>query len=197
MRTKTTLSLSSRTNRLTSRTWRKRISLTLFALALSASVGLAQSTANYTFATATSSTFTDMSSGTTSLLVAGVDDTASPVTNIGFDFYLMGVRYSQFSVNDNGNIRLTSPALGSVAVGTAQYNMPSTTIPLLNPFGNDMRVGTDGNVISKVTGSAPNRVLTIQATNVMIRFTTAAPGTATFQTRFTKARAWWNTSTAR
>src|SRR3982751_1300186 len=51
---------------------------------------------NYGFATATSASLTDMSSGTTQLLAANIDDTASPLTNIGFDFYFQGTRFTQF-----------------------------------------------------------------------------------------------------
>ena len=66
---------------------------------------------NYTFATATNASLTDMSAGTTNSLGADVDDTAPGVQNIGFDFYFQGVRFSQFSANANGLIRL-----GAVAV---------------------------------------------------------------------------------
>ena len=66
---------------------------------------------NYTFATATNASLTDMSVGTTTLVGANLDDTASAVNNIGFDFYFQGVRFSQFSANSNGLIRL-----GAVAV---------------------------------------------------------------------------------
>ena len=48
----------------------------------------------------------DMSSGTTQLVAPCQDDTASAVTNIGFDYWYDGVPTSQFSVNANGLIRL-------------------------------------------------------------------------------------------
>src|SRR5262245_16789509 len=68
----------------------------------------AQSSANYVFATNTSSSFTDMSSGTTQLIASGQDDNASAATNIGFDFWLMGKRYNQFNVTSNGLLGITS-----------------------------------------------------------------------------------------
>ncbi|MBC7912338.1 MAG: fibronectin type III domain-containing protein [Pyrinomonadaceae bacterium] len=146
-------------------------------------------TANYTFTTNSTSSLKrtagsgvdniDMSTGVGQLLANSVDDTASAITPIGFDFFLMGVRYNQFSVNDNGNMRV-----GTTTVQAASpYSMPNGAVPLLNPFGNDMRVGTDGVIVSKVIGTAPNRVLVVQWTNVMIRFATAAPGGGTFQAR--------------
>ena len=62
----------------------------------------AASSANYTFAASTSGTLADMRFGTAQLVAADSDDAASPVVPIGFDFYLMGNRYSQFSANSNG-----------------------------------------------------------------------------------------------
>jgi hypothetical protein len=61
---------------------------------------------NYAFNTGTTGSLTDMSAGTTQLVGANLDDTASAVQNNGFDFYFQGVRFSQFSANSNGLIRL-------------------------------------------------------------------------------------------
>ena len=136
-------------------------------------------TANYTFSTAANASLTDMSSGTTTLVAAGADDTVSAVTNIGFDFFFNGTRYSQFSTSDNGIIQL-----GSTQISTSLYVLPSTTLPLIAPFGDDLRVGTDGVVRSKVIGTAPNRVLVVEHNKSMIRYlSSAAAGTGTWQTR--------------
>ena len=64
-----------------------------------------QSTANYTFATnATGSLSVDrsanvvnMTAGTSTLVAADVDDNAPAAVNIGFDFFLYGIRFTQFS----------------------------------------------------------------------------------------------------
>jgi len=64
-----------------------------------------------------------MSSGTTQLVAAGQDDTASAVTNIGFDYWYDSVRLTQFSVNANGLMRL-----GSTAVSTGFTNSLASTI---------------------------------------------------------------------
>ncbi len=138
------------------------------------------STANYTFSTGVDGSLTDMTVSSTTLLAAGLDDIPGTVANIGFTFYFMGQAYSQFSINDNGNMRLGSTGIQ----GGTPYSIPNTTVPLLNPFGNDMRVGTDGRVAFKVVGSAPNRVLVVQWSKVMIRFLAPAnPGTASFEAR--------------
>jgi uncharacterized repeat protein (TIGR01451 family) len=122
----------------------------------------AQATANYAFATNVSGTFTNMSSGTTQLIPAGADDTASLLTNIGFDFVYMGTRFTQFGVNSNGYLRLGgTPA-------TAQYALATGTIPLITAFGSDLITSLSGKVHYKVTGSAPNRVLTVEWLNQTI-----------------------------
>src|SRR5690606_6165371 len=78
------------------------------------SVSWAQSSANYAFATGTTGSLVvdmngnsiDMSTGTTTLVGPGLDANASPLTNIGFDFYLMGNKFAQFSVQDDGLMQL-------------------------------------------------------------------------------------------
>ncbi len=113
--------------------------------------------ASYTFATNTTGSLTNMSSGTTQLVGPGVDDGASPVTSIGFDFYMLGTRYTQFSASSNGYVRL-----GGTAIGTTQYTLGSANVPLIAAMGSDEETSTTGKVHYKVTGSAPNRVLTIE-----------------------------------
>ncbi len=153
----------------------------------------AQSTANYVFSTGATGSLAqdqngnviDMSSGTTQLVAASVDDSpAAGLTgfNLGsgsdFDFFFMGQRYGQFSASANGII-----TLGAVT-GTGVYALPNSTVATISAFANDMQIGTDGKVEAKVVGSAPNRTLVIQWTNVMIRYTGSnAPGTGTWQVR--------------
>ena len=56
-----------------------------------------------------------MSTGTTQLLGADLDDNVSAVTNIGFSFVFQGTPYTQFSLNANGGIRLGATAIASNA----------------------------------------------------------------------------------
>ncbi|MDB5226120.1 MAG: hypothetical protein JWN78_313, partial [Bacteroidota bacterium] len=146
----------------------------------------AQSTASYSFATNATSSLAadlnsntvDMTTGTTSAVAASTDDAQSALASIGFDFWYMGVRYTQFSASDNGVVGL------GVLPGITTYTLPNTTIATIAPFGNDMRVGTNGIVRSKVVGTSPNRCLVIEWSNNMIRYlATAAGGTGTFQVR--------------
>jgi hypothetical protein len=92
------------------------------------------SATTYPFTNATGATLEDMSSGTTTLLGPNLDDNASLVFNIGFDYWLVGTRYTQFSVNANGLMRL-----GSVAVDTAFTN-PRQRLdkPKVAPYFDDL-----------------------------------------------------------
>src|SRR6266542_5977598 len=56
----------------------------------------------YPFTFGTGAALEDMSSGTTQLLGPDLDNAASAVAQIGFDFWFAGVRQTSFSVNSNG-----------------------------------------------------------------------------------------------
>ena len=133
----------------------------------------------YPFTSASGAALEDMSTGTTQLVPANVDDTASSVTNIGFDFWFDGVRYTQFSVNANGLMRL-----GATVVGTTWTNDLATTtnVPQIAPYWDDLYVGTNGQVHFKVIGSAPNRKLVVEWQNMQIpRVGSGTTGAGTFQ----------------
>src|SRR6266853_2241897 len=106
-----------------------------------------------------------MSSGTTQLVTASQDDTASFVNNIGFDFWYDGVRFTQFSCNANGLCRL-----GSTVIDTAFTNSLAsvTDAPKIAPYWDDLWVGTNGKIHYKVIGSAPNRKLVVEWQNMTI-----------------------------
>lgn len=105
-----------------------------------------------------------MSSGTTQLVGAGADDTASAITDIGFDFYFLGTRYTQFSASSNGYVRL-----GSSAISTTQYTLGTAGVPLIAALGSDLFTAAGvGKVHFKLTGVAPNRVLTVEFLNETI-----------------------------
>lgn len=137
----------------------------------------------YAFA-ATTAALEDMSTGTTQLVGPGLDDTASAVTNIGFDFWYDGARYNQFSCNANGLCRL-----GGAAVSTSFDNASATTgfasttnAPKIAPYYDDLWVGTNGKIHFKVIGAAGSRKLVVEFQNMTIpRQTTATTGMETFQ----------------
>ena len=136
----------------------------------------AQSTANYALSTGTTGslaalsdvnvTAVDMSAGTTQLVAGSTDNGASLVTNIGFNFFFMGVNYSQFSANSNGIIRL-----GGTAIATATYVIGAASQALISPIGGDLETSSTGKVHFKLVGSAPNRCLVVEFLNMGLDYT--------------------------
>ncbi len=114
-----------------------------------------------TYSTSTSmGTFTPVSGAASNLLATGTyhDDVSSAVTSIGFNFVMGGTTYTQFSVNSNGNIRL-----GATAISGLTYSpISGLTAGFISPMGRDGEVEASGFVRYEVTGTAPNRVLTIE-----------------------------------
>jgi hypothetical protein len=135
---------------------------------------------NYADFTATNGSLTNMTTGTTQLVAAEQDDTASTVTNIGFDFYFQGVRHTQFSVNSNGLLRL-----GAAAVqGSTPYKpLAQAGLSLLTAYGADQATHTTGKVHFKVTGSAPNRMLVVEWLNMQSNFHPGGAADLTYQIR--------------
>jgi hypothetical protein len=139
---------------------------------------------SYVFATTTTGSLTDMSSGTTQLLAANIDDTASALTNIGFDFYYMGARFTQFSINDNGNLRLGATSQTS----TPYHPLAQAGIPIITAYGGDQRTHAgDGKVHYKVIGSAPNRTLVVEWLNNQANFNTGGTADLTYQVRLNES----------
>jgi hypothetical protein len=153
------------------------------------------STADYVFSTNTTGSLAldlnsdavDMSTGTTQLIAAGLDAASSSATNIGFDFFFQGARFSQFSVNEDGQLRLSS-----TAVGTNSYAISggTTAAPKLSAFNADLRTGTTtGKVHYKIVGTAPFRVIVVEFKDMELFYTgTAAAGTSAFQVRLYESK---------
>lgn len=133
---------------------------------------------NYSFATTTAGSLADMSSGTTTLLVANVDDTASPLTSIGFDFWFQGARYTQFSVNDNGVLRLGAKAQTS----NPYQSLAQPNTPIISAYAADQRTHSgDGKVHFRVSGSAPARKLIVEWLNNQANFNSGGTADLTYQ----------------
>ena len=108
------------------------------------------------------------------------DDNRSYQVPIGFDFWYLGVRYTDFSVSLNGVIDFsTSTSDGNTPSGSSNYgshwsNQFSTaakTMLALAPLYGDLWTGNGGtspiatSIFYNVTGTAPNRVLTVEWLN--------------------------------
>jgi len=129
---------------------------------------MAQTIAEYTFSTTTDGTLEDMT-GSTALLTAGTyyDDTASPVTNIGFTFGFGLGAYTQFSANSNGQMQLGPTAISG---GSAT---PAANLPRLAPLSGDNAIRATGLLHYLVTGSEPNRKLVVEWLDLRVPYSTA------------------------
>ncbi len=164
----------------------KKLLMFLFAIVFS-SLTWGQSTVNYSFSTNTTGSLTvdansnaiDMTSGITALVGASSDQGVSALTNIGFTFALMGNTYTQFSASANGIMQL-----GSVVVSGSTYvaSGGTTTSPKFSACGADAATSSTGSITSKLIGTAPNRCLVVQWTDMALYYgNTTADGT--FQVR--------------
>ncbi len=153
------------------------VALTI-ALLSAVQAGAQANAANYSFSTTTTGSLIDMSSGTTTLVGADQDDTASAVTLLGFDFYFMGVRQDRFSVNSNGTLRF-----GGTVVSTTAYDpLGQAGQSLVTAYGADQRTHAgNGKVHFKVTGSAPNRVAVVEWLNMQSDFNSGGTVDLTYQ----------------
>jgi hypothetical protein len=112
----------------------------------------------YVFSKSTT-TYTPITSST-QLLGTGVDEGLSSATDIGFSFTYCGTAYTQFQASSNGFIYLgsgfTDPSYGN--------DLASATVkPVIAPLWDDLATGnTNGKVHYALTGTAPNRKLTIE-----------------------------------
>ncbi len=134
----------------------------------------------YAFTSSSGVVLEDMSSGTTTILGNNLDDSpASGLTALPFDFWLDGVRATQFSVNANGLMRL-----GNTVIDTAFGNTLNSTTdaPKLAPYFDDLWIGQNGKVHFKTVGTAPNRKLVVEWQNMQVpRVANGSAGAATFQ----------------
>lgn len=111
-------------------------------------------------------------SGGTVILAGNADEQNSAVVNIGFPFTYGCNTYTQFIANSNGWISLSNNA-------TQSMNRNDLSItgqgPILAPFWDDLAVSATGNVNYKLSGTAPNRVLTIEWLNMLWNYNATAP----------------------
>lgn len=112
---------------------------------------------NYNF-TAVGGAFT-YNAAPTNLLGAGVDDNLSAATAIGFTFQYGCVNYTQFKASSNGWLTFNT----AVTANNAGNNLAtSTDRPIIAPLWDDLATDSGGNVNYRLTGVAPNRIMTIE-----------------------------------
>ena len=110
-------------------------------LTVASAASKAISDVTYPFTNAAGVSLEDLSTGSTQLIGPNLTDYRSALTDIGFDFWLDGAHYSQFSVSSHGLMRL-----GSVLVVTNYQNLLASTesLPKVVPYWDDLRIGTNG-----------------------------------------------------
>ncbi len=112
----------------------------------------------YQFTSGTS-TFTPITGGTT-IVGGNADSYFSGTLPIGFNFNYNGSSYSNFYFSSNGFISLTA----SIGTGTANA-LATASSPVIAPLWDDLDGASVGAASYITTGSAPNRVLTVQWLN--------------------------------
>jgi hypothetical protein len=147
-----------------------------------------QSLANYGNIRNTGITYTSIASTGTSfnswrnIGAFSQDDNRSDFTNIGFDFWYNGLRYTQFCVSSNGFIDFSASTddgggqpddFGFDNNAFTNSNLANSTNPAIAPFYDDLTaqggVNALGNSIKyQLSGSAPNRTLTIEWINMAV-----------------------------
>lgn len=123
-------------------------------------------------------------SGSTTIFGSYYSNTSSSLRNIGFDFYFDAKKYTTFSVTPSGLL----------ALGTRPYstyypyywpnssNMSSSYPAIAGYWGRYFYTSSSGKVHTKLSGTAPNRVLTIEWRNVG-RFGSTSTNGGTWQVR--------------
>lgn len=137
----------------------------------------AQNVATYTF-TPTSGTFTPLSGATVLTYTNGDgDDGYTAQVPIGFTFKYDGTNFTQVAACTNGwmsFVAITGFARNNALDGSILPGGGSTK-PFVAPFFDDIDM-TSGSVSYLTTGTAPNRVFTMQWLNAKWDYLAAAPG---------------------
>lgn len=95
----------------------------------------------------------------TNILSASTDDALSAATNIGFNFVFGCTTYTQFKASSNGWLTFNTSYTGNDFTN----NLASgANKPMVGPLWDDLMTSASGNVNYQLTGSAPNRVLTVE-----------------------------------
>ncbi|QGK73460.1 S-layer family protein [Flavobacterium sp. SLB02] len=155
-----------------------RCILVIFLL-LSVSTKLfSQSINNYTFVGTTAAGFTPITGGNTLTWTGSTDDAVSALIPIGFDFWYMGLRYTNIGATTNGWL-----TLGTVATDFVYNNnlaASGSPRPVIAPLWDDLDIVSTANVTYRTTGTVGSRIFTIQYLNTKWNYL-AAGAVCSFQ----------------
>jgi hypothetical protein len=128
-------------------------------------------------------TYTDLDTNGAVITTANFDDANSLATNIGFTFNFNGLAFTQFVLNTNGFIRLGSapPSVAGLfftsatsSTGGPFNSTNAADVNLICAFNHDLTGGTNPEFRVHTSGTAPNRICTIQFKNMRDKTTTPA-----------------------
>lgn len=118
-------------------------------------------------------------------LPPGIDDAYTNVYSIGFTFQYGSVLYTQFLVSSNGWLSFNTGCIGSDPANQLAGNATQTANaerPIIAPLWDDLDVDATGNVNYKLTGIAPNRILTVEWKKMRWKVSATGP-TISFQVK--------------
>lgn len=148
----------------------KKKLLRLFSIILLLLIcGSSQAQFSYTFS-AVGGAWTANAAPTT-IHAAGVDDALSAALPIGFTFNYNCVNYTQVKVSSNGWLTFNTAIVGSNATNDLDL---SSDRPIIAPLWDDLQVGAGSTVNYQLTGSSPNRVFTVEWSQMEWRYTATA-----------------------
>ena len=120
--------------------------------------------ASYSF-TATTGTYTELSGTATPLALVQADSYMSPAQTIPFTFTYDGVGYTQFKRSSNGVISFNMAGTSNLTSNDFS-TANATSRPIIAPLWDDLDGRSTGSYASyEVSGTAPNRVFTIEWRN--------------------------------
>ncbi|WP_338814668.1 T9SS type A sorting domain-containing protein [Bernardetia sp. Wsw4-3y2] len=143
----------------------------------------AQNVQNYVITAGSNENLID-GGGWTQIIGSNQLNVASAVTNIGFEVWFMGERFTTFSANTGGVIRFGT---NQIVGGANSPGIPANARVCV--FGASIEVTADrwrtennGQVRYKIIGSAPNRILVVDWVNLRMEGSASAnTGTSRFQ----------------
>lgn len=146
----------------------KRLVTILLFLAMASSLSFAQMQYSLTTATAT---YSGNASGQQFTWTGSRDDGYTAPVLIGFPFTYDGIARDTFQVTTNGFLRFGS----TLASATGTNSLNGLTRSVVAPLWDDLKAVDSSLITYEVTGSSPNRVLTIEWKTMFIPWSTAAP----------------------
>ena len=143
----------------------KKITFLLFLALVTLTTTTFAQVSSYAFSSSLG-TYQVTSASATTLPLVKADDYLSPVQNIGFTVVYDGINYTQFKMSSNGFISLGASSTLSLASNDFSIANP-TSRPIIAPLWDDLDGANPAgsNASYEVTGTAPNRVLTVEWRN--------------------------------